>query len=367
MSLSVTVRHSFAGFTLDAGFSAGPGVTAIFGRSGAGKTTLINAVAGLLRPQSGRITLGDEVLMDSGQRVFTPPHRRRIGYVFQDARLFPHLSVRQNLDYGRRLAPRAARPDEAAMAAMVALLGIGALLDRRPGALSGGERQRVALGRALMSAPRLLLMDEPLAALDEARKDGILPYLEHLRDHTDVPVLYVSHAISEIVRLASHVVLLEAGRVAAAGPAADVMADPASAGALGPQTGAVLSARVAGRDEDGLTRLDTAAGPVWITQPGLVPGAPLRLRILARDVMIATTRPLGISALNMLDGVIESAGPDDQGGVLLRLRLNGGEAILSRITARSAQTLDLVPGRAVVAVLKAVSVNDGLPPPPERG
>lgn len=251
MSLSVQISHAFPGFSLKVEFTAPPGVTALFGRSGAGKTTLVNAVAGLLKPDRALIAVDGTTLTDTARGLILPPHQRNIGYVFQDARLFPHLSVGGNLDYGRRFAPRDARPDAARFDEIVTLLGIGALLDRRPGALSGGEKQRVALGRALMSGPRLLLLDEPLSALDEARKAEILPYLERLRA-LSVPILYVSHSLPEITRLANHVVMLEAGRVTASGPVADILSDPASAAALGRETGALLEARVAAQDLTGL-------------------------------------------------------------------------------------------------------------------
>lgn len=357
MSLSVAITHAFPGFALDVAFDAGPGVTALFGRSGAGKTTVVNAVAGLLRPDRARIATGGDVLTDTGRGIFLPPHKRRIGYVFQDARLFPHLSVRGNLDYGRRFAPRDARPGDARVTEIVDLLGIAALLDRRPGALSGGERQRVALGRAILSGPRLLLMDEPLAALDEARKAEILPYLERLRD-LGLPILYVSHAVAEIARLANRVVMLDAGRVTAAGPAPDVLADPASAGALGRETGALLSATVAAQEDDGLVRLDSPAGPIWVARPDLRPGQQVRLRILAQDVMLATEAPQRISALNVLSGVVDQIAPAPDGSVLVRLRMGTHAALLSRITERSRKALDLAPGRRVHAVLKSVSIAE---------
>ena len=240
MTLSVALKHRFRDFTLDVEFQAGSGVTALFGRSGAGKTTVVNAVAGLLRPDSAHITLDGTVFNDA--KTCLPPHKRRIGYVFQDARLFPHLNVAQNLDYALRFGARPKGRDH-----IIDLLGIAALLDRRPGTLSGGERQRVALGRALLAEPRLLLMDEPLAALDGPRKSDILPYLDRLKSETGVPILYVSHAVDEVARLADHMVLLAGGRVARAGPVFDVMADPAAVPLLGVRdAGAVLRARGGG-------------------------------------------------------------------------------------------------------------------------
>lgn len=349
--LSVSLRHAFPGFTLDAAFDAPPGVTALFGASGSGKTTIINAVAGLLRTDAGRVQIDDRLLADSTQRLFVPPHRRRIGYVFQDERLFPHLTVRQNLLYGRWFG----KGNRAPVSRIVDLLGIGHLLTRRPAALSGGERQRVALGRAILSDPQILLMDEPLAALDQARKDEILPYLERLRDEVGLPILYVSHAVTEVARLATTVVLIEAGRVTAAGPVADIMAAPATAAILGGrEVGAVLTARITAQQPDGLTLLTTPAGALLLPGIDVPDGAHLRLHILAQDVMIALMPPQDISALNVIAATIRDLTPTDS-GVLVRLDA-GGQMILSRITARSAATLALRPGLPVHAVLKAVSV-----------
>lgn len=354
MTLSVSVFHRYPGFTLDVAFTAPPGVTALFGRSGSGKTTVVNAVAGLLRPGKGRIALGETVLLDTGRGIFLPPHRRRIGYVFQEGRLFPHLTVRQNLLYGRWFAPKGTAGTD--FDRIVELLGIGSLLTRRPGALSGGEKSRVALGRAILSDPGILLMDEPLAALDEERKSGILPYLERLRDTLSLPILYVSHSAAEVARLATTVVLIEAGRVSAAGPAAVVLSDPRSAPGVGlREAGAILTARVEAHEPDGLTRLSTAAGPVWLPGVSAAPGRSLRLRILAQDVMLARARPEGVSALNILPCTVRDLTPAGDSGVLVRLSL-GEEDLLARITARSAGALGLAPGEAVHAVLKAVAV-----------
>lgn len=353
MTLQVSLRHRFGDFALDVSFDAPPGVTALFGRSGSGKTTVINAVAGLLRPQHGMVTANGVALLDTAQGVNLPPHRRRIGYVFQDARLFPHLTVRQNLLYGRWFAPRA---PGVGLDRIVDLLGLGPLLFRRPGALSGGEKSRVAIGRAILSNPRLLALDEPLAALDEARKAEILPYLERLRDELRLPILYVSHAMAEVARLANTVVLMEAGRVVAAGPIAEILSDPAAAPGLGlREAGAILTAQVAAQDADGLTRLDSAAGPLWLPRVAAPTGTVLRIRILAQDVMLATTRPLNISALNIVPAIVRDIRQGEGPGALVRLDA-GGEVILARITRRSAGALSLAPGKPVFAILKAVSV-----------
>lgn len=353
MTLKIALQHRFASFTLDINFAAPAGVTALFGRSGSGKTTVINAVAGLLRPDRGQISVDNVVLLDTASGVNLPPHRRRIGYVFQDARLFPHLTVRQNLLYGRWFTPD---QGGVGLERIVEMLGVGPLLTRRPGTLSGGEKQRVAIGRAILSNPRFLALDEPLAALDEARKAEILPYLERLRDELDLPILYVSHAMAEVARLATTVVLLEAGRVTAAGPAAEILSDPAFSGGFGlRETGAILTAHVASHDSDGLTRLDSAAGPLWLPHVNAKVGAKLRLRILAHDVMLSTIRPQGVSALNILPAIVRDIRLGDGPAALVQLDA-GGQTVLARVTRRSVNSLDLSPGTTVFAILKAVSV-----------
>lgn len=354
--LSVSLSHRFDGFALEVAFDASSGVTALFGRSGSGKSSVINAVAGLLRPDRGRISFGDAVLMDSDRGVMLPPHRRRMGYVFQDGRLFPHLTVRQNLIYGRWFAPKAAG---VAFDPIVDLLGIAPLLERRPAALSGGEKQRVAIGRAILSNPRLLLMDEPLAALDEGRKAEILPYLERLRDELSLPILYVSHSLAEVARLATTVILMDAGRVTRQGPTAEVLSDPAAAPLLGlREAGSILPARLLAHEEDGLSRLEVAGHPVWLPRLSVAVGAVVRLRILAQDVMLATERPQGVSALNILPGVIEDIRIGEGPGAIIRLQV-GTDALLVRVTRRSVAALALAPGLGVYAVIKAVSVAQG--------
>ncbi|HRO16506.1 MAG TPA: molybdenum ABC transporter ATP-binding protein, partial [Paracoccus sp. (in: a-proteobacteria)] len=297
--LSVALRHRLAGFTLDAAFEAPAGVTAIFGRSGAGKTTVVRAVAGLLRVDAGRVAVGDSVLLDRDRHIDLPAHRRRIGFVFQDGRLFPHLSVRQNLTYGRRFAPRDATPPD--FGGVVEMLGIAHLLDRRPAGLSGGERGRVGIGRALLSGPRLLILDEPMAALDEQRRAEILPYLQRLRDEAGVPMLYITHAMAEVVRLANTLVLMEAGRVVRAGPVERLLADPGTAAGLDhPDAGAVLRARVVAREADGLARVAVNGAELLILSAGAQPGQSLRIRVPPQDVILSLARPERTSALNIL-------------------------------------------------------------------
>lgn len=352
--IEVALTLRFADFALDVAFTAPAGVTALFGRSGSGKTTVVNAVAGLLRPDAGRVAVAGEVLVDTARGVWVPPHRRRIGYVFQEGRLFPHLSVRQNLTYGRRFAPAAARAD---LAPVVEMLGIGALLDRRPGTLSGGERARVGIGRALLSAPRLLILDEPLAALDDARRAEIMPYLERLRDEAGVPMLYISHAMTEVARLATTLVRIEAGRVVAAGPLADLSADPALAAREGAEAGAVLPGRIAGREPDGLMRIATPAGPFLVPDDGTGEGRAVQLRIRASDVMLSRWRPVDSSALNILPATVVELRPDGVASALIRLELAGRTALLARVTQRSVAALGLAPGAACHATVKSVALG----------
>lgn len=354
MTLSVALHHRFGDFDLDVAFEAPPGVTVLFGPSGSGKTTIINAVAGLLHPDRGRIAMGNHVLLDTQGGCFLPPHRRRLGYVFQEGRLFPHLTVRQNLLYGRWFAPRDARTTS--FARVVEMLGIGHLLGRRPGALSGGEKQRVAIGRALLAAPKLILADEPLVALDEARKAEILPYFEQLRDEVSVPILYVSHSSAEVARLATTVVALREGRVSAVGPPAQILSDVAAVGARG--AASVLSARVRAHHADGLSELETAGGPLWLPRVADAPGSTIRVRIAAQDVILSRGRPEGLSALNILEGVvskIHAAGPDPHLGVMVVLAM-GTERLTTRITHRSAESMGLACGQTCHAVMKSITI-----------
>lgn len=353
MSLSVDISHALGDFRLDVRFEAPDGVTVLFGRSGSGKTSVVNAVAGLLTPDQGRIEVAGRVLFDRSQRISVPVHRRRMGYVFQEGRLFPHLTVRQNLLYARRVT---GRKSQEGLARVVDLLGLGALLDRQPGALSGGEAQRVAIGRALLADPVMLLMDEPLAALDGARKAEILPYLERLRTEAGVPILYVSHNVSEVARLATQVVVLEEGQVLQAGPAGRLLADPGMVRVMGVRdAGAVIEARVLRHSDDGVTDLQFSGGVLCLPEVEATVGSELRVRILAQDVMLAVERPRGISALNILPVQVLALRRGDGPGVIVQLRA-GNDTLLARITRRSADTLNLQPGKACFAVLKSVAV-----------
>lgn len=353
--LNVALRHDFGGFDIDVTFTAPAGVTALFGPSGAGKTTVVNAVAGLLRPQSGRVEAGGAVLLDTTTKVFLPPHKRRIGYVFQEPRLFPHMSVRSNLVYGQRFAPRTAQgPD---FDAVTEILGIGALLDRRPGALSGGEKARVSIGRAMLSKPHLLLLDEPLAALDNARREEILPFIERLRD-AGLPVLLVSHSITEVARLASTIVLLQKGRVVASGPATTLLSDPSLAHLLGgAQAGTVIPATVDGIEGDGLYRLHTSGGTIFVSSCPADVGKQVRLRIHASDVIVSRDRPMGLSALNILQGTVKRIETGTEGRAFVQIEIGDGQSILSRLTQRSVAALELRPGVSCHAILKTVAVS----------
>lgn len=357
MMLDLRLRHDFGGFTLDAEFTAPGGVTALFGPSGAGKTTVVQALAGLLTPQDGRIVLDGQVLFDRARGVSLPAHRRRVGYVFQDARLFPHLSVRQNLLFGRWFT--GAARDAQGFERVVAMLGIGPLLGRQPGTLSGGEKQRVAIGRALLAAPRILLLDEPLAALDAARKDEILPWLERLRDEVHLPILYVSHALEEVTRLATTLVVLSEGRVLRAGPVAQVMADSAAQAGLGGQGGALWQARVLARAPDGLAELAAGGGRLFLPGVSAPKGGELRLRIRASDVILSTHRPEGLSALNILAARVVRITAAGDGRAMVELAC-GEDVLLAALTGRSVRALGLAPGRPCFAIVKSVAIaRDG--------
>ncbi len=354
VKLEVSIAARLGGFALETGFASGGRLTALFGRSGSGKTSVLNAIAGLLRPKNGRIALDGEPLYDAAAGIDVPVHRRRIGYVFQEGRLLPHLSVRQNLLYGRRFA----RGAGASFDDVVSLLGLEALLERRPRALSGGEQQRVAIGRALLSNPRLLLMDEPLASLDAPRKAEILYYVERLRDETGVPIVYVSHSLDEVVRLAETLVLMSDGRVVAHGSVEDLMGRIELRNFLGRfEGGAVIDARVADQDlETGLARLEFSGGALYATDVEALVGERVRVRIRARDVSLALQRPADISILNVLPGTVTALGAESGASLDVSVDL-GGTALISRITRKSARALGLAPGVKVYALLKSVSLD----------
>ena len=356
MKDEIRLKRRQGDFLLDIGFGFGGGVTALFGPSGAGKSTIVSAIAGLVAPDEGIVRIGGETLFDSQVGIAVPAYRRRIGVVFQDARLFPHLSVQANLEFGRRRAPDKIPDDERDR--LIALLGLEAMLRRKPRTLSGGERSRVALGRALLMAPRALLLDEPLASLDAARKNEILPYLERLHGETRIPMLYVSHSEDEVVRLADRVILIRDGRVAAEGSVFDITArlDLATgAGRIAP--GAVLDAVVVRHDDTGLSELAFAGQTLIVPKVAHAPGAHVRIRIDAQDIMLALVQPTDVSANNVLAAnvvAVRADGPGPEADIQLAI----GEArLIARITRRSAARLQLAPGRAVFVVIKTVTVG----------
>jgi len=356
MRIEIDVEKRLGAFHLRAQLCCDTAVTALFGRSGSGKSTVLNLVAGLLRPDRGRIAVGDRVLFDSAAGTDSAPEKRRVGYVFQDGLLLPHLSVRQNLLYGRFFTPPAER--WADFERIVALLDLAPLLERRSHHLSGGEKQRVAIGRALLASPRLLLMDEPLASLDAGRRGEILYYIERLRDEVHLPILYVSHEIEEVVRLAGHMVLLSEGGVAASGPVHELMSRIELRRLIGRhEGGAVIEAKVAAQDlETGLARLRFAGGDLLVADVDALIGETLRVRVRARDVSIALEQPRNVSVLNCLAGRIVEIGSEPGSSVDVRLDVSG-TPIIARITRHSAERLGLEVGKDVWAMVKAVSLD----------
>jgi molybdate transport system ATP-binding protein len=337
------------------------GLTALFGVSGSGKSTLINLVAGLHRPDDGRIAVGSEVFFDRAQAIDVPIERRALGVVFQDARLFPHLSVRKNLLFGFRRAGERARSPRATLDAVVQLLGIAQLLERRPHTLSGGERQRVAIGRALLAQPRLLLMDEPLASLDAARKSEVLPYIERLRDEYDVPIVYVSHSLDEVLRLATAMVVLDAGRVVAAGALAEVLARRDVRERLGGiELGTLVFGAVSAHDDRyALSTLDCGGFELHVPRVDLPIGALLRARIPARDVALALARPSDVSISNRIDGLIASIVPLPGPFAEVSVRVGNDTVIVARITRESADRLALTADLRVWCLIKSVALDAG--------
>ncbi len=355
--LDVVVRKRLGAFELDVEFSApAHGLTALFGRSGSGKTSIVAAIAGLLKPDSGRIVAAGETLFDAQRGIDVPVELRRVGYVFQDARIFPHLKVRDNLAYGFKRAPPGPRP--IVFDRVVELLGIGHLLDRRPLRLSGGEKQRVAIGRALLAQPRVLLMDEPLASLDAARRQEILPYIERLRDELGLLIVYVSHTLEEVVRLANTIVVIDEGRVAAQGSPVELTQRLDLRPLLGRfEAGSVIEGRVAGHDDDRkLTRVVCGDRSLVLPRFEVPVGAVVRVRVRARDVILAIERPVGLSVQNVLDGVVAEVSHEP--GAYAEVKVEaGGMALLARVTRDSVERLGLEPGRSVYALVKSVAID----------
>jgi molybdate transport system ATP-binding protein len=354
--LTVAVKKRRGSFTLDAQFELPtPGVVTLFGRSGCGKSTLVNIVAGLLQADGGRVALDDEVLLDSERGINVPPEGRRIGYVFQDARLFPHFSVAANLRYAAKRAR--ARP-YVGFDTVADLLDLGFLMERRVHQLSGGERQRVAIGRALLSQPRLLLLDEPLASLDAARREEVLPYLESLRDQLSLPMIYVSHNFDEVLRLATHIVLLEAGLTVAQGGVGEMSLNPKLRAIIGADAvGAILEGTVLGNESSsGLTRVQVGAGELKFHTVNGATGAKLRVQLLARDLIVATQLPQNLSVRNSLAGVVTTVTHDDASSDLIGIDI-GGMEIMARVTKAATRDLAIAPGVPVWALVKAASLR----------
>jgi molybdate transport system ATP-binding protein len=357
---SVAVSMRRGAFVLEAHFeSPTPGVVALFGRSGSGKSTLVHLIAGLLDADSGRIMIDDLLLLDTSTDVDISPQRRRIGVVFQEPRLFPHMSVAGNLKYGHK---RAAPPFFVTLDAVADLLGIGSLMDRRIQQLSGGERQRVAIGRALLSQPALLLLDEPLASLDASRRGELLPYLESLRDGLAIPMVYVSHDFDEVLRLATHVVLLDRGRTIAQGDITTMSLNPELRAIIGADAvGAVIEGTVLGKDADGwLTRVRVGRGELRIetgaAPAAAAPGSKLRVQLLARDLIVATSAPRDMSVRNVLEGTVHHVAGDSGGSDIITIDI-GGALIMARITHAATRELGLAPGRRAWALVKSVSLR----------
>jgi molybdate transport system ATP-binding protein len=354
--IDVDIEQVQGEFRLAAAFRADAPVLGLFGRSGAGKTSLVNAIAGVATPRRGRIAVDDMTLFDSARGIDLAPPARRVGYVFQESLLFPHLSVKANLHYGYRLRPMGEHRVEPAR--VIDVLGLSALLERRPANLSGGEKQRVAIGRALLSQPRILLLDEPLAALDVPRKAEILDYVERLRDHLGIPIVYVTHSVAEITRLADAVAVLSEGRCIACGDVDDVMGRMDLRPFTGrAEAGGVIETEVAAHDaRDQLTTLAFDGGVLVVPSLDAAVGARVRARIRARDVSLALERPAGISILNVLEGrvtaILEGAGPAVDVQVAV-----GQATLVARITRRSLAQLGLAESSRVHALVKAVSFD----------
>jgi molybdate transport system ATP-binding protein len=371
--LHVRLKKRRGAFLVDAAIDLPtPGVAALFGRSGSGKTTLVNLIAGLLNADEGMIELDGEVLFDTAAHVDVLPEHRRIGYVFQDARLFPHLRVAANLRYaatraaaraakgraGGAAAPSPAMAPPVSFDAVVDLLALAALLGRRPQQLSGGEKQRVAIARALLSQPRLLLLDEPLAAVDTSRREEVLPYLETLRDELAIPMVYVSHQFDDVLRLATHVVLMEAGTTVAQGPIGPMSLRPELRAIVGAEAvGAVIDGEVLGVDETaGLVRVRVGAGELKVRAGRLRAGAQLRVQILARDVIVATAEPRHLSVRNRLPGTVIAIGREADDADLISIDV-GGAVIQARVTTAATRELALAPGVVVWALIKSDSLR----------
>lgn len=361
-SIHLQIQLNRSAFMLDVDLQLpGQGITAIFGASGSGKTTLLRAVAGLEKNQQGRIQIGAHVWQDTQQGIDLPTWQRPLGYVFQESSLLPHLSVSDNLNFGLKRALKTsgnAQPDAAkALQASIELLGIGNLLQRMPDQLSGGERQRVAIARAIAMQPQLLLMDEPLASLDMARRHEIFPWLSKLRDELKMPMLYVTHSADEVARLADHLVVLDKGQVKAQGPVSAVLTQVVNPVVVGEDAGALIAGHIGVVNTHWhLSRVDFEGGCVWIRDAGVPVGKTVRIRILARDVSLATTEPQNTSIQNQLHGSIQSITPDAHPSQVMVVLKCGAEEVLARVTKRAVDELALQVGQSVWAQVKSVAL-----------
>jgi molybdate transport system ATP-binding protein len=352
--LQIQIELERSGFMLQANAMINDGITVITGSSGAGKSTLIGAIAGAVKPDLGRISLNNQVFCDTATGRHLRPSARNIGYVLQDSLLFPHMSVEQNLRYGmRKSAPWS-------VGHIARILEIDGLLARRPEQLSGGERRRVAIGRALMTNPQLLLLDEPLANLDAARRQAILPLIERLRDEFDMPIIYVTHAWSEIIRLADRLIVMKEGQILDQGTLSNVLAKDGLGMELG-LDGSVITATVLGHDvEQGLSTLSSASGQLHIAQIADLAGSAVRVFIGAADVALALSRPVGLSVQNILEATITDIRPDTPPIVNISLALKDGQVLRSRVTPRAVESLGLSVGQTVFALIKSVALDKDL-------
>ncbi len=361
-SIHLQIQLNRSAFMLDVDLQLpGQGITAILGASGSGKTTLLRTVAGLEKNQQGRIQIGAHVWQDTQQGIDLPTWQRPLGYVFQESSLLPHLTVSDNLNFGLKRALKTsgnAQPDAAkALQASIELLGIGNLLQRMPDQLSGGERQRVAIARAIAMQPQLLLMDEPLASLDAARRQEIFPWLSKLRDELKMPMLYVTHSADEVARLADHLVVLDKGNVKAQGPVSAVLTQVVNPVVVGEDAGALIAGHIGQVDKQWhLSRIDFEGGCVWMRDAGLPVGKAVRIRILARDVSLATTEPQNTSIQNQLRGSIQSITPDAHPSQVLVVLKCGAEEVMARVTKRAVDELGLQAGQPVWAQVKSVAL-----------
>lgn len=354
--LRVTVEKQWGSFRLNVRFELPtPGVVALFGPSGCGKSTTINLIAGLVEADRGEVTLDDTVLLDTRRNIHVAAERRRIGYVFQDSKLFPHLSVAANLRYAQK---RAIGTPYVSLQAVTSLLGLAPLMQRRTHRLSGGERQRVAIGRALLTQPRLLLLDEPLASLDRERREELLPYLESLRDQLAIPMVYVSHDFDEVLRLATHIVLMESGSVIAQGSIGKMSLDRRLRALIGPEAvGAIIDGEVLGEDAaSGMSRVRVGNGELKVQACGMAAGATVRVQLLARDIIVSTQMPQHLSVRNNLRGFITAVSGDDAHTDLIAIDI-GGTDVLARVTKAATRELALRPGMAAWALVKSVSLR----------